>query len=82
MPRNEVKGMEALTLALAGAEAPAGVGLEHLCRQSAQKAINEVLEYIFKPHWTRDGYYEARAQFFSEGVMKEVVQRAVDGCTE
>lgn len=75
-------GMEALTAVLAGAPSEAGRGVEHLCKQSARKAVDEVLDVIFSGAQRRDGIIRLRYTEFSEPLIEQIVRRAIDGCCD
>jgi hypothetical protein len=78
-----LEGMEALTTALVRAPGDAAFGVEHLCRRSALKAVNEVLDVIFNgADRSRDGIIRLRYTEFSEPLVQQIVRRAIDGCCD
>lgn len=79
---SENDNMDALTNMLAGAPAEAGLGIEHLCRRSAQKAVEEVVDFFLHRPEVREGVYRLRYTEVSEGAVRDVVRKAIDRCTE
>lgn len=76
-------GMHALTTALAVAPGDAGSGLDHVCKQSARKAVSEVLDVLFNgADRRRDGIIRLRYTEFSEPLIAQIVREAVDRCCD
>lgn len=74
--------MEALTEMLANSPAEAGGGIEHLCKQSATKAVNEVLDVLLHGASSKDGIIRLRFTEISEHVLRDTVRKAIDGCRD
>lgn len=60
----------------------AGDGLRLACQASAQKAVDEVLDVIFRGARPENGIVRLRYTEFSEGVIRRVVRDAIDNCCD
>lgn len=79
---NPNEALNALTDMLAKSPGEAGGGVEYLCRQSAQKAVDEVLDVLLQGARERDGIIRLRFTEISELVLRDVVRKAIDGCCD
>ena len=76
--------MAALTRMLAEAPAEAAEGLQDLCKQSARKAVYEVLDVLFDgaQRDPMNGVIRLRYTEFSEPLIERTVSRANEGCCD
>jgi hypothetical protein len=78
------EAMDDLTRAMLKAPPTAGLGLQELCKRSAEKAVREVLDVVLQgaQRDPMNGVIRLRYSELSELVVDDAIRRAIDTCCD